>query len=201
MNSSRKFLTAFCILVLSGLSLAFTNIYSTEWTVDKSHSGVTFEIRHFFTKVQGSFDEFDATINFDPDNLAESSIEATITAASINTDHERRDGDLRGENFFETETYPEITFVSSSIEKTGMNEFVAHGTLTVKGIEKDFDMPFTLLGIQDHPFREGRQIAGISSEFTILRNDFGIGKGNWVTDAILSYDVDVSINLELHSSK
>lgn len=201
MKSSRKLFTALSVVIISGLSLAFSSIYFNEWNVDKSHSSVTFEIRHFFTKVQGSFDEFDATINFDPENLAGSSIEATIKAASINTDHERRDGDLRGENFFEAETFPDITFVSSSIEKTAENEFVAHGTMTVKGIEKEFDMPFTLLGIQDHPFREGRQIAGISSEFTILRNDYGIGKGNWVTDAILSYDVDVSVNLELHSSK
>ena len=201
MKRSTKLFSLFAVLIFAGFSLAFTGLFSTQWNVDRSHSSVSFEIRHFFTKVPGTFEDFDATILFDPENLAESSIEATIQTASINTKHERRDGDLRGENFFETETYPTITFKSSSIEQTGENEFVAHGELTVKDVTKQFDMPFTLLGITDHPFREGRQVAGISSNFTILRNDFGIGKGNWVTDAILSYDVDVAINLELHAEK
>ena len=197
----KKLLFTLSLAFVAVSTIALTNILSTQWSVDGSHSSVNFEIRHFFTKVPGTFEDFEATILFDPENLAESSIEATIHAATINTKHERRDGDLRGENFFEVETYPTITFVSSSIEKTGENEFVAHGELTVKDVTKAFDMPFTLLGITDHPFREGRQVAGISSDFTIMRNDFGIGKGNWVTDAILSYDVDVSINLELHAEK
>jgi polyisoprenoid-binding protein YceI len=201
MARSYKLIPVLMLFILAGFTLAYTQMSSKTWDIDRSHSSVNFEIKHFFTKVPGKFEEFDADITFDPENLEESSISATIQAVSVNTEHERRDGDLRGDSFFDVENYPTITFVSSSIESTGENEFVAHGTLTVKDVSKEFDLPFTLLGVQDHPFREGQQIAGISSEFTIKRNDYNIGTGNWVTDAILSYDVDVAINLELRADK
>lgn len=201
MNTFNKSLLFTAVLGFTLLTTAAIRFASTPWTVDASHSSVTFEIRHFFAKVPGEFKEFDADIKFNPEDLAGSSINVTIPIASINTDNERRDGHLKTADFFDAETYPTMTFKSSSIKKTGDNSFVAAGTLTIKDVSKDFELPFTVLGMMDHPMRENMIVAGISSEFQILRSEFGVGTGDYVSDAVIGNEVDVTINLELNASK
>ncbi|RNC84553.1 MAG: polyisoprenoid-binding protein [Balneola sp.] len=201
MKLSQKLFTLLSLVALSFASVAMVNIQSTPWTVDKSHSSVNFEIRHFFSNVAGSFEDYSADVKFSPDNLGESSIDVSIAVASVNTKNERRDGHLQSGDFFEVETYPNITFTSDRIEATGDNNFVAYGTLTIKDVSKDFELPFTLLGVMDNPFREGTMVAGITSEFQLLRNDFGVGTGDWVSDTVIGNEVEVTLNLELNASK
>jgi polyisoprenoid-binding protein YceI len=88
---------------------------ATPWTIDTSHSAINFSIRHFFTPVDGLFDEYDAEVYFDPANLEGSSISVTIPVTSINTRNERRDGHLQSEDFFNAETWPSMQFVSSEV--------------------------------------------------------------------------------------
>lgn len=201
MKLTKKLQSLFLLSVFVISSVALVRIDATSWSIDKSHSSINFEVRHFFAKVPGAFNEYEATVNFSPDNLAESNIDVTIQVASVDTKNERRDGHLQSGDFFEAETYPAITFKSDKIESTGDNNFVAHGTLTIKDVTKDFELPFTLLGVMDNPFRENMIVAGISSEFTLLRNDFGVGTGNWVSDAVVGNEVDITLNLELGASK
>lgn len=201
MKISKKLQSLLLLTVFIFSSVALVRMDAIAWNIDKSHSSVNFEVRHFFSKVPGAFNEYEATVNFSPDNLAESNISVTIQVASVDTKNERRDGHLQSGDFFEVETYPSITFSSSKIEALGENNFVAHGTLTIKDVSRDFELPFTLLGVQDNPFRESMLVAGISSEFTLLRNDFGVGTGNWVSDAVVGNEVDVTLNLELGASK
>ncbi|MEQ9264323.1 MAG: YceI family protein [Balneolaceae bacterium] len=201
MKLTKKLQSLFLLSVFVISSVALVRIDATSWNIDKSHSSINFEVRHFFAKVPGAFNEYEATVNFSPDNLAESNIDVTIQVASVDTKNERRDGHLQSGDFFEAETYPAITFKSDKIESTGDNNFVAHGTLTIKDVTKDFELPFTLLGVMDNPFRENMIVAGISSEFTLLRNDFGVGTGNWVSDAVVGNEVDITLNLELGASK
>src|SRR5262245_53146304 len=73
--------------------------------IDKSHTNVGFSIRHLMTKVHGEFKDVKGTIVLDSDDYSKSTVEATIDAASINTNNENRDKDLRSENFFEVEKY------------------------------------------------------------------------------------------------
>ncbi len=201
MKLSQKLFTLFSLVALSFASVAMVKMQSTPWTVDKSHSSVNFEIRHFFSNVAGSFEDYTADVKFSPDNLGESSIDVSISVASVNTKNERRDGHLQSGDFFEVETYPNITFTSDRIESKGDNNFVAYGTLTIKDVSKDFELPFTLLGVMDNPFREGTMVAGITAEFQLLRNDFGVGTGDWVSDRVIGNEVDVTLNLELNASK
>lgn len=148
MNKAIKLLS----LVLFGLiSTAAVNYIATEWTIDKAHSNINFEVRHFFTPVDGTFHDYTATVNFDPANLEESMIDVEIMVNSIDTKNERRNGHLRTADFFDAEKYPSITFKSSKIESKGDNKFVAHGDLTIKDVTKKIEMPFTLLGVMDHP--------------------------------------------------
>ncbi len=200
MNSFKKTLTIFTLLIVALVSVAAVNIASTPWTVDKSHSAVTFSVRHFFTPVNGKFNDYTANITFAADDLKNSSIEVTIPIDAIDTDNEKRDGHLKTADFFDAEKYPTMSFKSTKIEATGDNKFVATGKLTLKDVTKDFKLPFTLLGVMEHP-GNGKLIAGITSEFTIKRNDFGVGTGDYISDAVIGNEVTVELNLELNAKK
>ncbi|MCG8372353.1 MAG: YceI family protein [Balneolales bacterium] len=197
----KKLFTIFALAAISVVSIAAVKMEAPTWDIDKSHSAVNFEIRHFFTPVNGSFADYDATIKFDPENLAESSLDVTIQVASVDTDNDRRDGHLRSPDFFEAETFPTITFSSESITSTAENEFVAKGELTIKDVTTEFELPFTLLGVMDHPWQENVVLAGFTSEFALLRNDFGVGTGDWVSDAVVGNEVKVVLNLEVTTEK
>lgn len=185
------------LVALSGLAL--TNIAATAWQIDKTHSAINFSVRHFFTPVTGSFSDYEAVIHFDPENLEESNIDVTINVNSIDTKNARRDGHLQSEDFFGAEKWPTISFKSSEIQSTGENTFIAKGKLTIKDVTKDFELPFNLLGMGDHPMREGAKIAGITASATIDRSAFGVGTGDWASDAVVGDEVSVELLLELNS--
>jgi polyisoprenoid-binding protein YceI len=171
------------------------------WDIDKSHSAVTFTVRHFFTPVSGTFGDYDIELLFDPENLDESRINVTIAVNSVDTRNERRDQDLQSANFFEAETYPTITFTSSHIEAAGENEFVAHGELTIRDVTTDIALPFTLLGVMDmsaaQTERTGRKArAGFAAETSLDRHDYGVGSGNWAENTVVGANVDVSVTIE-----
>ncbi|NGP89546.1 YceI family protein [Fodinibius halophilus] len=186
---------------------AFTSIHNgeptkaTNWKIDAAHSSVSFEITHFFTPISGKFHEYSSEIYFDPDNLTESSISVDIQVNSVDTDKKKRDGHLQSPDFFNAEKYPTMTFKSNKITSKGDNTFIAHGKLTIKDTTTDFKLPFTLLGIRDNPMRENTRVAGIKSDFTLNRTDYGVGVGDWAATAVVGDEVDVSLALELNSSK
>lgn len=199
MNLKNKLFILLSLVAFSFATIAAAEMMSTKWTIDKTHSSINFEVRHFFSKVLGSFEDYDAEVYFSPNNLEESSVSFTIPVESINTKNDKRDNHLKSEDFFNAPKYPNITFNSTSIELVGNNEFVAKGTLTIKDVSKEVELPFTLLGVQDNPFQEGTKVAGIRSEFQLLRNDYHVGTGDWVSDAVVGNEVDVILNLELNS--
>ncbi len=204
----KSFKTIFAGLLMASFFVlsAFTtapegsDLNATQWTIDKAHSNISFEITHFFTPVQGKFGDYSSEVYFNPANLAESSIKVDIMINSIDTDNDRRDGHLQSPDFFNAEQYPKMTFVSNRITKAGDNQFVAHGELTIKDVTKEIEMPFTLLGMRDHPMQENTKLAGIKSDFTLNRTDYGVGVGDWAATAVVGDEVDVSLALELNSS-
>ncbi len=196
------FLTLTSILLLLGTAFTIDNsdkIVTKSWTVDKSHSAINFSIRHFFTPVNGTFDNFEADITFDPADLKNSKIDVTIPVESINTNNADRDDHLKSADFFNTSQWSNIRFVSNTIEKTGENNYIARGELTIRDQTKNFDLPFTHLGTMDHPMMEGAKVAGITANAVLDRRDFGVGVGDWAATMVVGSDVDLVINLELNS--
>jgi polyisoprenoid-binding protein YceI len=195
------------VALASVLSLAFTPVpadhagskAATEWVIDASHSKVGFNVRHFFTPVNGSFDAYEADVRFSPDDLANSSISVTIDVKSVNTDNQRRDEHLMSGDFFNAETWGTITFKSSTISSTGDNTFVAKGELTIRDVTRTIDLPFTLLGVMDHPWQAGKKVAGITASTKLNRNDYGVGTGDWAATAVIGDEVIVNIDLELNT--
>lgn len=175
------------------------NLESTPWELDKAHSTIQFSITHFFTPVNGRFEDYKTDITFDPNDLQNSSIDVEIPVSSINTQNQKRDDHLRSEDFFNTKKWSSITFKSGEIRKTGNNKFVAVGDLTIRDVTKEIELPFTLLGVMDHPMMEGTKVAGITASTSINRTDFGVGVGDWAATMVVGDEVKIDLNLELNS--
>jgi polyisoprenoid-binding protein YceI len=143
------------------------------YTIDPTHSRLGFVARHaMVTKVRGSFNTFDATVDIDGDNLAASKVSVTIDVDSIDTRNEQRDGHLRSNDFLDIATYPEITFVSTAIKPVGDDVIEVTGDLTIKGVAKPVTIDFTYEGTAVDPF--GNQRVGFEGSVVINRKDWGI---------------------------
>jgi polyisoprenoid-binding protein YceI len=192
-------LFAFTGLAMNGVT-SDDDVRSIEWEIDPAHSAINFTIKHFFTPVDGTFEEYDATVMFNPEDLENSSIDVTIPVTSVDTRNDRRDGHLQSEDFFNVEKWPNISFVSNSIESRGDNEFVAIGELTIRDVTREFELPFTLLGMMDNPMQENTTVAGIVANAQLMRTDFGVGVGDWAATAVVGDEVNIQLNLELNTT-
>ena len=143
------------------------------WTIDASHSRVGFVARHaMVTKVRGSFREFVGALEIDGSDPTRSTGHVTLTAASIDTGNEQRDGHLRSNDFLAMEEYPEITFVSTGLTETGPTSLELTGDLTIKGVTKSVTVPFEFEGAATDPF--GNLRVGFEGSVTINRQDYGV---------------------------
>jgi polyisoprenoid-binding protein YceI len=178
------------------------DLTASPWTVDAPHTEINFSVRHFFTPVSGRFEDFEIDLAFDPESPENSSVEVRIAVASINTGNERRDNHLRSGDWFEAETYPYITFKSSSVSQTAAGQLLARGELTIKDVTQEVELPITLLGVKDIPEQMQEMLGGVSqvasfqAETELDRRDFGVGTGNWAMTAVVGADVDVEIVVE-----
>ena len=143
------------------------------YTIDPAHSRIGFVARHaMVTKVRGSFNEFSGSGYFDADHPESSRLELTVQAASIDTGNADRDAHLRSNDFFDMDTYPEITFSSTAIERVDDEHYRVSGDLTIKGVSRPVSVDFELSGSATDPF--GNQRIGLEGTTTINRKDFGV---------------------------
>ena len=141
------------------------------WSVDPSHSAVSFVARHLMvSKVRGNFASFAGAITIDENPVA-SKVEATVDVASITTGDEGRDGHLQSADFFEVEQHPTWSFVSTSIVPKG-DDYLLHGDLTIKGVTKPVTFDLEFEGVATDPW--GNTKAGFSAETEISRKEFGL---------------------------
>lgn len=188
------------VFAMAALVAASPGVAQDTWFVDKAHSEVTFQIRHFVTKVRGRFTDFAGTIVANAAKPEASSVEFAIKATSIDTDNEFRDKDLRSENFFDVEKFPEITFKSTKVSPAGKDRYAVTGLLTMRGVSKEIVLPVSYLGSMATKDREGRETAkgGFETSVTLNRKDFGI-TWNRALDTggfMLGDDMTIEINIE-----
>jgi polyisoprenoid-binding protein YceI len=151
---------------------ALTELTGT-YTLDPAHTRIGFVARHaMVTKVRGSFDEFAGTAVLDGASPANSRVEVTIEAASIDTRNAQRDEHLRSNDFLGMEEHPEITFVSTSVVPTGPASLELTGDLTIKGVTNSVTVPFDFEGAATDPF--GNLRVGFEGSVVINRKDYGI---------------------------
>ena len=145
------------------------------WSLDKGHSKIGFTVtHHMISEVDGYFRTFDAKLTSSKDDFSDAVFELTSQTASINTENERRDSDLKGPNFFDVEKFPNMIFRSTSFKKVSGNKFALTGDLTIKDVTKPITMEVTIVGPETHP-RTKKPAIGIKALCTINRKDFGVG--------------------------
>ncbi|GAA4123883.1 YceI family protein [Nocardioides fonticola] len=145
---------------------------SGDYTLDASHSRLGFSARHaMVTTVRGQFGEWSGTAHVDAANPAASSVSLTIKAASIDTGSADRDGHLASPDFFDAETYPEITFVSTDVSRDG-DDWTIVGDLTIKGVAKPVTIEFEHTGSATDPF--GNTRIGFEGASSLNRKDWGL---------------------------
>ena len=150
-----------------------TTIPTGTYAIDPTHSRIGFVARHaMVTKVRGSFNEFDGSGSFDADNPTRSRLQLTIEAASIDTRNADRDAHLRSNDFFDMETYPEITFTSTKVETVDPEHYRVSGNLTIKGVTKPVTVDFEYTGTAVDPY--GNTRIGLDGTTTVNRKDWGV---------------------------
>ena len=168
-----------------------------KFTIDQTHSSIGFSVKHLvITNVKGSFTDFSGSIMYDSADITKSSVSVTIKAGSIDTNDDARDKHLRSTDFFDVEKYPEITFVSSKIEKTD-DGLIAHGKLTMHGVTKVIAIPFEIAGPIAGPW--GKTRMGVEASITIDRKDFGITWNKLLDSGGLTVGNEVKIELNIEA--
>ncbi|MBI4410274.1 MAG: polyisoprenoid-binding protein [Gemmatimonadetes bacterium] len=145
----------------------------TTWQIDPAHTEAGFAVRHLMVStVKGRFAGVTGRIVLDEANPAQSSVEVTIAAASIDTREEKRDAHLRSADFFDAEKYPALTFRSRRVEPAGEGRFRVVGDLTIKGVTREVVLRVEDGGRAQDPW--GGERIGYSAETKIDRRDFGL---------------------------
>ncbi len=166
------------------------------WNIDPAHSNVGFVVKHMVvTKVRGKFTDVDAELNFDQDNPANSSVNATIQVASISTGAADRDNHLRSADFFEVENFPTMTFKSISVEVENDSVAKVHGDLTIRDVTKPVVLDVQFLGTGKNPW--GVEVAGFEASTKINREDFGLTWNQALETGGVLVGKDITIELDV----
>lgn len=191
--------TLFSVAVVAASALSFAqNISAAEMQVDADHSGVGFEIKHMMiATVNGSFREFEGTVDADDKTGALSKVNFTVKTSSIDTANKKRDEHLRGEDFFDTEKFPEAKFVSKSVKGSG-KKFKVTGDLTLHGVTKEVALDVLSLGKNKDPW--GNQKYGYQATATIKRKDFGLGWNKALESGGVLVGEDVKLKVDVEAA-
>ena len=170
----------------------------TSWKADKAHSKFLFSVRHMVvSEVVGYFKEWEMKITASKEDWTDAVAEATVQIASVNSDNDRRDADLKSDNFFSADKFPEMKFKSTAFEKVSDKKYKIKGSLTIRDITKEVVFDAEILGAINDP-RMGIRM-GWKATTQINRFDYGL-KWNRTIEAgglIAGETVTITVNLEL----
>lgn len=173
----------------------------TIYTIDPAHSNAQFTVRHMMiSNVRGGFRSVTGTLAYDSGKVSDSTVEATIDAASINTGDEQRDGHLKSADFLDVQQFPTITFKSKKVESAGSDELKVTGDLTIHGVTKQVVLQVEGPTPENKdPF--GNVRIGLSATTKIKRSDFGLTwNATLETGGILVGD-DLKIEIDVSGIK
>jgi polyisoprenoid-binding protein YceI len=173
---------------------------ATEYDLDASHSYVGFSVRHMMVVNQrGNFTKFSGTLKYDDKDPAQSSVEAIIDLASVDTREPKRDEHLRSADFFGVAKFPTMTFRSKKFEKAGEG-FKVTGDLSLHGVTKSVVLDVGALSPESKdPF--GNLKVGTSASATISRKDFGLTWNKALETGGIAVGEEVKISLELEFNR
>ena len=188
-----------------GLSFAFFFLWvaAPSWAdtykVDKDHTSVTFKIRRIFSNAQGTFRDFDGTLEFDPAKPETWSARGTLAVKSIDTNVPQRDKHLQSKDFFDAEQFPLISFKTGKLLSSTKENAKIEGLLTMHGVEKPVVLDVEIHGVGKDPW--GNVRAAFTATTKINRKDFGIVYNQVLDQGQLMIGDDVTVTIELEGIK
>ncbi len=170
-----------------------------KWVIDPTHSEIGFKVKHMmFTNVSGRFETYEAKITTEDNDFTKSSIEFSANIDSINTNNSDRDNHLKSADFFDAEKNPKLTFVSSSLVKSG-NDYELIGELTLHGITKTVKLETELSGLLKDPW--GNTKVGLNIFGKINRKDWGLNWNSAIETGGVLVSEEVKLNIEIQLLK
>lgn len=189
----KKVILSAAVLMMSAAAFA-----GTTWSVDNSHSNVKFSVTHLVvSELEGSFKTYGGKVVANSDDFQNAEITFSVDVSSINTDDANRDGHLKGDDFFNAEKYPKMSFKSTSFKKVNGKSYILEGDLTIRDVTKHVKFDVVHTGIMKDPY--GNTKAGFKAKTQINRFDYGL---KWTAAVetgglVVSNEVDITLNIEL----
>lgn len=182
---------------MSTMTMAKTG--TTTWNIDPQHSEVGFEVKHMmFATVRGRFEEIEGTVELgSEDAIEQSRAEVVIQAGSINTSQAQRDEHLRSADFFDVESFPTLSFRSTSVSRDVTGELIIEGELAMRGVTREVELKATETGRGTDPW--GGERIGFSAGTTIDRRDFGLTWNQALETGGVLVGTEVKISLEIQA--
>ncbi|HEX6826325.1 MAG TPA: YceI family protein [Nitrospiraceae bacterium] len=169
------------------------------WNLDPEHSTIEFRVAHMVvSKTSGRFTDYAGFIDMDAEAGTVTSVETTIKAGSVNTNHEKRDTHIRNADFLDVEHYPTMTFKMKSYKKTAEG-FTMVGDFTLRGVTKEVTLTGHYNGATKDPW--GNTRAGFSAEGKLNRKDFGMVWNKSLDSGGLVVGDEVQIRLDIECIK
>lgn len=169
------------------LALVAAPVRAAHWNVNYARSKLGFTVAWSGEAFSAQFRHWNAEIDFDPQDPAHARVAVTVDLASEASDEPDFDSGLKGAQGFDTSRFPAARFLVKSITAKFGNNYVADGTLSIRGVSREVSLPFSLT------------ISGNSAHMSgtahVMRTDFGIGQGEWAAPTPVSHDVTVNIDL------
>lgn len=169
------------------------------WKSDPAHSRLGFTVKHLtISEISGYFSEFESVVNFTQEDYSDIKVKVTAKVSSISTGIEMRDNHLKSADFFDVETYPEMTFVSTKAEKVDEKNGKLYGELTFHGVTKPIVLDIVYYGSVVNPMNQA-ETAGFKITGTISRKDYNLGMS--FADNFISDDVNIVADAEFSPVK
>lgn len=207
-EKTRRFL--FCAVALAGTALMMFGTAAPaaadgpEWTVDPAKSSIAFTGRQMGVSSKGRFKTFSANVKFDPENLAASSVEVIVDAASADAGNADLDKELKQPKWFDVARFPTVRFVTTALrakakdntdkDSAGKGDYEATARLTIRDVTEEVVLPFKLDIVAD-PADSTQLVARATGEVTISRTKFGVGRDEWRDTKIVGDEVGIQIDV------
>ncbi|MCJ0872480.1 YceI family protein [Streptomyces sp. AP-93] len=144
-----------------------------DYVIDASHSSIGFTVRHaMVTNVRGAFADHEGALHLDGADPSRSTASIDVKIASIDTGIGDRDGHLRSGDFFDTETFPLMTFRSTEAQQLGGDKYRITGELTIKDVTRPLSIDLEFGGAATDVY--GNERVGFEGSAEILRSDWGL---------------------------
>jgi polyisoprenoid-binding protein YceI len=182
-------------------TMAAPQVSVSTWNIDPTHSVAEFKVKHMMiSNVKGQFPKVSGTLTLDEANHANSRVEATIDAASIETRDPQRDAHLKSPDFFHVEKFPTLTFKSTRVNRTGDGEATVEGDLTIHGVTRKaiFNVEGPTPPAKD-PW--GNTRIALSATTKINRKDFGLTWNTTLETGGILVGEEVTITLDVQFVK